>query len=72
MALGIKSLHIGGSSMGGYIAGVYAARYPKELKSLLLLAKPLKPLEKNKALAGHLRSTAKNIPLIGLMMIRLV
>lgn len=37
-ALGIKSLHIGGNSMGGYIAGVYASRYPKELKSLLLLA----------------------------------
>lgn len=37
-ALGIKSFHLGGSSMGGNIAGAYAARYPKDLKSLLLIA----------------------------------
>jgi len=38
MALGIKSLHLGGSSMGGNIAGVYASNYPEEVKSLLLIA----------------------------------
>ena len=37
-ALGIKSLHLGGSSMGGNIAGAYASKYPEELKSLLLIA----------------------------------
>nr|ADH59406.1 esterase/lipase [uncultured bacterium] len=37
-ALGIKSLHLGGSSMGGGIAGAYAARYPDDLKSLLLIS----------------------------------
>ena len=37
-ALGIKSLHLGGSSMGGNIAGAYASIYPKDLKSLLLIA----------------------------------
>jgi pimeloyl-ACP methyl ester carboxylesterase len=37
-ALGIKSLHLGGSSMGGNIAGAYASLYPKDLKSLLLIA----------------------------------
>jgi len=37
-ALGIKSLHLGGNSMGGNIAGAYASRYPKDLKSLLLIA----------------------------------
>jgi abhydrolase domain-containing protein 6 len=37
-ALGITSLHLGGSSMGGSIAGAYAATYPGEVKSLLLLA----------------------------------
>jgi len=37
-ALGIKSLHLGGSSMGGNIAGVYASNYPEDLKSLLLIA----------------------------------
>ena len=36
--LGIKSFHLGGNSMGGNIAGVYAASYPKDLKSLLLIA----------------------------------
>ena len=38
MALGIKSLHLGGSSMGGNIAGAYASKYPEEVKSLLLIA----------------------------------
>jgi abhydrolase domain-containing protein 6 len=36
--LGIKSFHLGGNSMGGNIAGVYAARYPEDLKSLLLIS----------------------------------
>jgi abhydrolase domain-containing protein 6 len=36
--LGIKSFHLGGNSMGGNIAGVYAARYPEDLKSLLLVS----------------------------------
>jgi pimeloyl-ACP methyl ester carboxylesterase len=37
-ALGLSSFHLGGSSMGGMIAGTYAARYPNELKSLWLIA----------------------------------
>jgi len=37
-ALGITSLHLGGSSMGGTIAGAYASNYPEEVKGLLLLA----------------------------------
>lgn len=36
-ALGIKSVHLGGSSMGGQIALTYAARYPAEVASLWLL-----------------------------------
>ena len=36
-ALGIKALHLGGSSMGVQIAMSYAARYPAEVKSLWLL-----------------------------------
>lgn len=35
--LGLKSFHLGGSSMGGHIALTYAARYPAEVKSLWLL-----------------------------------
>jgi len=37
-ALGIESFHLGGNSMGGNIAGVYASLYPEDLKSLLLIA----------------------------------
>ena len=37
-ALGIKSLHLGGKSMGGKIAGAYASLYPEDLRSLLLIA----------------------------------
>ncbi len=36
-ALGIQSLHLGGSSMGGQIALTYAALHPTEVKSLWLL-----------------------------------
>ena len=36
-ALGIKRLHLGGSSMGGHIAMTYAALYPTEVASLWLL-----------------------------------
>lgn len=37
-ALGLKSVHIGGSSMGGNIAASYAAKYPDETGSIWLLA----------------------------------
>lgn len=36
-AKGIAKAHVTGNSMGGYIAGVYAARYPREVLSLGLL-----------------------------------
>ena len=36
--LGLKSIHIGGNSMGGAIAGAYAARYRDDVRSLWLLA----------------------------------
>ncbi len=34
----IKTFHIGGSSMGGSIAGTYASKYPEDIKSLLLIS----------------------------------
>jgi pimeloyl-ACP methyl ester carboxylesterase len=37
-SLGFKTVHIGGSSMGGEISAVYAAKYPAETGSLWLLA----------------------------------
>jgi pimeloyl-ACP methyl ester carboxylesterase len=36
--LNLESFHLGGGSMGGYIASVYAATYPENIKSLLLVA----------------------------------
>ncbi len=36
-SLGISQLHLGGSSMGGHIAMIYAALYPNEVQSLWLL-----------------------------------
>jgi len=37
-ALGIKTFHIGGSSMGGGIAGTYASKYPEDVLSLILIS----------------------------------
>lgn len=37
-SLGISRFHLGGSSMGGNIAGIYAAQYPQNLVSLWLVA----------------------------------
>lgn len=36
--LGLARFHLGGHSMGGRIAAMYAARYPEQVKSLWLLA----------------------------------
>lgn len=36
--LGLSRVHLGGSSMGGFIATAWAARYPDEVASLWLLA----------------------------------
>ena len=37
-ALGLQHFHLGGNSMGGWIAAAYAARHPEKVKSLWLLA----------------------------------
>jgi pimeloyl-ACP methyl ester carboxylesterase len=37
-ALGLKRVHLGGSSMGGHIATTWAGKYPDEVASLWLLA----------------------------------
>jgi pimeloyl-ACP methyl ester carboxylesterase len=36
--LGLSSFHLGGNSMGGLIAGAYAAAFPNKVKSLWLIA----------------------------------
>ena len=38
LALGIRRIHLGGSSMGGQISMAYAAKYPADVSSLWLLA----------------------------------
>lgn len=37
-ALGLARFHLGGNSMGGYLASMYAARHPEQVESLWLLA----------------------------------
>ncbi len=37
-ALGLNSVHLGGNSMGGYLAALYSARHPDGVKSQWLLA----------------------------------
>ena len=37
-ALNLGKVHMGGNSMGGYFAGIYAAQYPDSVESLWLLA----------------------------------
>lgn len=37
-ALGVKTFHLGGHSLGGKISGLYAARYPSQVKTLWLMA----------------------------------
>jgi len=36
--LGLDGVHLGGNSMGGWLAGLYTARHPSEVKSQWLLA----------------------------------
>jgi pimeloyl-ACP methyl ester carboxylesterase len=37
-ALGLDAVHIGGNSMGGYLAGLYTAAHAEKVKSLWMLA----------------------------------
>ena len=37
-SLKLKNFHLAGNSMGGHIAGIYAARYPNDIVSLWLIA----------------------------------
>ena len=39
-ALGVREIHIGGNSMGGLIATIYAASYPANVRSLLISDAP--------------------------------
>jgi len=55
-ALGLKTFHIGGNSMGGAVAGVFAARHPEAVGSLWLLApggvQTARPSERAQLMAG--------------------
>ena len=62
-ALGIDSFHLGGSSMGGYIAGDYAAKHPEQILSLWLISPSGVAAAKPSELAQLLASGKPN-PLI--------
>ena len=59
-ALGIGRLHLGGSSMGGQIALIYASAYPSEVGSLWLLAPAGIWSAPPSELAKHILSSGKN------------
>lgn len=60
--LGLGRFHIGGNSMGGYLATLFAARYPERVASLWLLA-PAGALSAEPSVALNLMSNGDN-PLI--------
>jgi pimeloyl-ACP methyl ester carboxylesterase len=57
--LGVKRAHLGGSSMGGWIATAWAARYPEEVASLWLLAPAGTAAAGDSELARHYRETGE-------------
>lgn len=61
--LGLSRVHLGGSSMGGYIASEFAAHYPDEVASLWLLAPAGTKASFDLPLYAHYRATGK-IPLL--------
>ncbi len=54
--LGLKRVHLGGSSMGGFIATLWAAKYPHEVASLWLLAPG--------GTAAEMRQVMKNLEVV--------
>lgn len=57
-ALGVERVHLAGHSMGGHIAGVFAAEYPGRIASLALIDSAGVPYEENafarRTLAGEM------------------
>jgi pimeloyl-ACP methyl ester carboxylesterase len=62
-ALGVHSFHLGGNSMGGYIALAYAARYRDEVASLWLLD-PAGVQHAPKSELAHIIMTSDTNPLL--------
>ena len=62
-SLHLGKIHIGGNSMGGYIAGLYANRYKEDVESLWLLA-PAGVLSAERSELMELLDTGENALLI--------
>lgn len=59
--LNLGKVHLGGNSMGGYIASAWAARYPDEVESLWLLAPAATRVAMNTSeLAAIYKETGRN------------
>jgi len=63
-ALGIEKFHLGGNSMGGAIAGTYAARHGHKVSSLWLIAPGGVASAQPSELAKHLEAGHKNILIV--------
>lgn len=62
-ALNLENLHLGGNSMGGQIALLYAARYPTEVNSLWLLSPAVAKSSFKSGLLNAMTESGRN-PLI--------
>lgn len=62
-ALGLGRMHLGGSSMGGFIVSKYAAAYPEDVASLWLLAPAGTEAALDTPLMRHYRKTGE-VPLL--------
>lgn len=58
-SLSLTGFHLGGNSMGGQLAGAYAARYPDQVQSLWLLAPGGVSSAQPSELAEHLKKGQK-------------
>ena len=61
--LGLGSVHLGGNSMGGFIAAQYAASYPDEVRSLWLIDAAGSRLARDTAIIQHFIATGE-MPLL--------
>ena len=59
--LGLKNYHVGGNSMGGWIAGITASKYPQEVQSVWFLNPAGTKAGGNSEVLKHYRDTGESL-----------
>ncbi len=59
--LGIKTYHVGGNSMGGWIAGIAATKYPEQIQSVWFLNPAGTKAGGNSEVLKHYRDTGESL-----------